>query len=137
MSNSNFNQPLILKPKSSVEENIPGRRKFSKLKLFFIVLGLVVLGFLIYFSTQVFFAYKTVNASPSADQILTAVNKIMVLPTDETPIIKTVTTLDNLNYQPFFMNAAVGDQTIIYEKARKAILYRPSTNQIIQTASLQ
>ena len=92
---------------------------------------------MIVFGIQVFNKYQTSNHELTATQILVNVNKIMILPTGEEPVIKTVTNLDEVNYQPFFMNAAVGDQVIIYSIAKKAVLYRPSTNKVIEASNLK
>ena len=69
-------------------------------------------------------------------QILTAVGKLINLPADEQPTIATVTDLTKLQGQPFFQDAQIGDKVLIYENAKKAILYRPSTNKIIEVAPL-
>ena len=39
-----------------------------------------------------------------------------------------------LKAQPFFAKAQDYDQVLIFEKAKKAILYRPSTNKLIEVA---
>lgn len=62
------------------------------------------------------------------------VGKLMTLPTDEEPTVATVTDKEKLASQPFFANAQNGDKVLIYTKARKAILYRPSLNMIIEVA---
>lgn len=69
-------------------------------------------------------------------QLVEAVGKLMILPADEAPTIATVTDLEKLKGQPFFANAAVGDKVLIYTKAQKAILYRPSEDKIIELAPL-
>lgn len=66
-----------------------------------------------------------------AKAIVAAVGKLMVLPADEEPTVATVTDTEKLKDQPFFVNAQNGDKVIIYTKARKAILYRPILNKII------
>jgi len=62
------------------------------------------------------------------------VGKFIELPTDEEPTIATVTDADRLREQPFFANAQNGDRVFIFTRAHKAILYRPSTNKIIEVA---
>ena len=57
-----------------------------------------------------------------------------MLPTGETPTIATVTDASKLKDQAFFTNAVTGDKVLIYTNAKKAFLYRPSTNKIINIA---
>jgi hypothetical protein len=67
---------------------------------------------------------------------VTAVGKLILLPTNETPQILTVSDPSKLQGQEFFANAATGDIVLIYSQAQKAILYRPSTNLIIAVAPI-
>lgn len=63
------------------------------------------------------------------------VGKLISLPTDEKPVIETVTDLALLQDKPFFAKAEVEDKVLVYEKAAMALLYRPSKNIIINTVS--
>ncbi len=138
MNNQNFNQPLVLRPKSFGEENFPKKkRRFSFKKIFIWVIVLISIYFLVVFGLQIFNAYQTKSNAPTTEQILNAIRGEIILPTNEEPVIKTVTNLEEVKYQPFFMNAEVGDQVIIYSVAKKAILFRPSTNKIIEASNLQ
>lgn len=69
-------------------------------------------------------------------RLIAKVAKLMVLPTDEEPTIASITDKDKLQSQPFFANAANGDKMLLYMKAKKAILYRPSSNQIVEVAPM-
>ena len=69
-------------------------------------------------------------------QLIEKIGKLIILPTDEEPTIATVTDLSKLQGQPFFAKAQLGDKVLIYAKAKKAILYRPETNQVIELAPL-
>ena len=79
---------------------------------------------------------QTKTSAGDDQQLLAAVGQLIVLPTDEQPTIATVQDLSKLQGQPFFANAEIGDKVLIYSTAKKAILYRPSTNQIIELAPL-
>ncbi len=60
-----------------------------------------------------------------------SVGRLMVLP-NETPSTATVLDKEKLKGQAFFTNAENGDKILIYSTAKKAILYRPSTDKIIE-----
>ncbi len=67
-------------------------------------------------------------------QLINQVGKLLMLPKDETPTVATVTDAPKLKNQPFFKNAKNGDKVLIYVKARKAILFDPKANIIIDVA---
>jgi hypothetical protein len=122
------------------EKNNSPRRKIMKNSVIAIViLVLVVLsGTTIYFYRQ----WKEIKTSPQvsaqkeANLIIGKISRFMDLPTGEEPTLATVTNVEKLKDQPFFANAQNGDKALVYSKAGKAILYRPSTNRIIEVISL-
>jgi hypothetical protein len=59
------------------------------------------------------------------------VGKLMLLP-NEDPTVATVADVDKLKNQRFFTSAVNGDKVLIFNNAKKAILYRPSINKIIE-----
>lgn len=65
--------------------------------------------------------------------LLDKVGQLIELP-NEKPTIATVTDPAILKDQPFFTSAQKDDVVIIYTVAKKAILFRPSTNKIIEVA---
>lgn len=69
-------------------------------------------------------------------QIVATISQGMVLPEGEDPTIATVIDREQLQDQQFFANAENGDKVLIYTNARKAILYRPSTQKIIEVAPI-
>lgn len=77
-----------------------------------------------------------VQRAAEARQLIDQVRKLIILPDDEEPTIATVNDLSKLQGQPFFAKAQIGDKVLIYNKARKAILFRPSENKIIELAPL-
>ncbi len=73
------------------------------------------------------------KASQDATKILTSkVSKLVELPNGEMPTVATVNDVSKLKTQSFFKNAQNGDKVLIYNKAGQAILYRPTTNKIVQ-----
>ena len=73
-------------------------------------------------------------ATKQINDTLGKVGKLVIVPTGETPSVATVSNADKLKAQTFFANAHDGDKVIVYAKAKQAILYRPSTNQIVTMA---
>lgn len=66
--------------------------------------------------------------------LLSKVGKLMLLPKDEVPTIATVTDVSKLQTQAFFKHATNGDKVLIYVKEKKAILYSPTLNLIVDVA---
>lgn len=100
--------------------------------LFIVILGAAIAGGYYYYAK-----YQKVLRNPDivtqqeVSWLQGKVGKLMQLP-NETPSTATVLDKDKLKDQAFFANAENGDKILIYATAKKAILYRPSTNQIIE-----
>lgn len=94
-----------------------------------------------------YYRYRAIAASTdsakqkaNADElkrIIDDVAKLMVVPTDETPTMATVTDKEKLREQPFFSNAENGDKVLFYTKAGKAILYRPSLKKVVDFTAIK
>lgn len=106
-------------------------------QLVFIVIALIVLISLI-----LFYLYRQSNIDPEiktqkeVQSLVSDVSKLIELPEGENPTIATVLDKDKVSGELFFKNAMVGDKLLAYVKARKAILYRPSTNKIVEVAPI-
>jgi hypothetical protein len=103
-----------------------------------IVLAVLLIGALAaaaYFYDK---AYGKKGADPAKEvaSIVMQVGKLMVLPTDETPTMATVTDPEKLQNQTFFKNAKEGDKVLIYSHAGKAILYDPLLRKIVEVAPI-
>lgn len=113
-------------------------------KTLFMVLSIMIA--LVASSVYFFLKYKGVSEelkkkSEGADKtevlaVLAKVSKLIEIPTDEEPTVATVTDKEKLKEQKFFAKAENEDKVIIFVKAQKAILYRPSTNKIIEVARI-
>jgi PPE-repeat protein len=68
--------------------------------------------------------------------IVSAVGQMIVLPTDEAPTLATVSDPEKLKGQAFFANAMAGDKVLVYTKAQKAVLWRPSIKKVIEVSGL-
>lgn len=75
-------------------------------------------------------------AQDEVDAVVERVGKIMVLPEGEQPTLATVAAPERLKDQPFFAKAKVGDKVLLYANARKAILYDPVANKIVEVAPI-
>lgn len=88
-----------------------------------------------YQNTQKQLKSQVSTAKESIDEtkkIIDEVGKLIDLPKDEEPTIATVTDIDKLKDQPFFQKAKMGDKVLIYAKAKKAILYDPKDEKILE-----
>jgi hypothetical protein len=70
------------------------------------------------------------------DEVVKKVGRHILLPTGEQPTLATVSDVSKVKSQPFFVNSNNGDKVLVYTQARKAILYRPSKDIIIEVAPL-
>lgn len=78
----------------------------------------------------------TLASQQEVKNIVAKIGTFMDLPTDEDPSVATVLDISKLKDQPFFKDAQNGDKVVIYSKKQMAILYRPSTNRIIEVAPI-
>lgn len=75
----------------------------------------------------------SITNNSDTTRLIEAVGKLIQLP-NENPTIATVSDISKLKTQPFFANAQNGDKVLIFTQNKEAILYRPSTNKIINVA---
>lgn len=68
--------------------------------------------------------------STSTNKLLAHVKQLAVLPSGN-PTVAIVKDVSKLPHQPFFADAQNGDYVIVYTQAKRAILYRPSSNKIV------
>ena len=110
----------------------------SRKTIFFAVIVIAVIGIVIsgFFFIQYQKAQNIINKSGLAGQLeaqdlVKKVAKFISLPEGELPTIATVSDYKKLKDQPFFEKSQNGDKVLIYTKAKKAYLYRPSTDKLI------
>lgn len=94
-----------------------------------LTVGLTGFLFYRYQQSQVELSQAALDNTPL---LLDKVNKLAVLPQDETPSIATISDKTQLPDQPFFNLAQNGDKLLVYANAKKALLYRPSENKIVE-----
>lgn len=72
-------------------------------------------------------------AAQEIKKVTQQVGKLFLLPNEE-PTLATVTEKEKLQAQAFFQKSENGDKVLIFPNAKKAILYRPSINKIIEVS---
>lgn len=125
-----------------VPDKVMGHMKKISLKQLLILL-LVILVILgsggSYYFYQKYNAIKTnpnLEAQKETEALVLTISKLMELPDGETPTVATVLDKDKLKDQLFFKTTENGDILLAYTAAMKAILYRPSTNKIINVGPI-
>lgn len=127
------------------EEKVP-----EKERNFLVSLGLKIAPFLIIFlfgvGATVYLARQKpeilglskgqAQVQAEVDALVTEVGKLITLPSDEKPTVATITDVEKLKDQPFFVNAQNGDKVLIYTNAKKAILYRSEEKKIIEVGAV-
>lgn len=69
--------------------------------------------------------------------LVAKLGRLMVLPEGEEPIVATISDVTSLaKNQPFYANAHNGDKVIVYMKAKKAIIYDPNADKIINVGPI-
>jgi hypothetical protein len=124
---------------NTVKRPVPRRLYRTKKQLALTVIGaLVLIGggslfglyeYNLQNSPQVIYARKV-------QSMTSQVSKYVSLPQDEQPVVATITNTAKLPHEKFFNDAKNGDKILMYKKHKKAILYRPSTGQVITEATL-
>ena len=96
------------------------------------IIVLIVLGYGITKLWGYFFA----GSDAELRSLVSDVSDHMLLPPDESPTLATVSDMHALEGQEFFKNAQEGDKVLMYLRSRKAIIYRPSIDRIIEVGPI-
>ncbi len=89
-----------------------------------------------YQKSQKLLKNPTEAAKEEVKALIAKVGSLIELPTNEEPTIATVSDKEKVKDQPFFAKSENGDKVLIYTQGRKAILFRPSSNKIIEVAPI-
>ena len=136
------NPPITEPAKKPLKANNKRLSKVLKSKLFgfaIIVVIAAIPSFYFYHKNQL--AEQRLRDPNTAnqqviDEVVKKVGRHIQLPTGEQPTLASVSDVSKVKGQPFFANAENGDKVLVYTQARKAILYRPSKDLIIEVAPL-
>lgn len=127
--------PEIDKHREKIQVNLKKKILALPVLIFVITLAaLVIVGYLFiqYQKTQELLKNPTAATQEQVNTLTDKVGKLIVLPEGEDPTVATVSDKSKLQDQRFFAKAENGDKVLIYAKAGKAILYRPSIDKIIE-----
>ncbi|HWB39178.1 MAG TPA: hypothetical protein VG604_02940 [Candidatus Saccharimonadales bacterium] len=133
--------------KTSLEvENQAPKKTKRQLKVPSIQLPWAIVIVLVLFSAFMYQQYheaKTKSQASSSAEVnrqanntISKVQKLAAVPTNEVPTVAPIKDLSKLKSQSFFAHAKVGDVVLVYGKAKEAVLYRPSTNQIVTISNV-
>lgn len=112
------------------------KKILHKFGLPILVVLIVVLSFTSYYFYKKSTTDTTNNTQKLVDDVVHKVGMLIVLPEGETPTLATVTNLDALKGQIFFADAQLGDKVLMYANAKKAILYNPNINKVVNIAPI-
>ena len=127
------------------ETNIFSDANLNKKKnIWPMVFGVLVAALIVTTSAGAYFYLQNNNlkknpqvlAEQEIQALVDKVSRLIVLPEGEMPTIATVSDPEKLKDQAFFAKAQKGDKVLIYTNAKKAILYSPSTNKIVEVAPI-
>ena len=105
--------------------------------VFFSIIVFTAIGTSVYFYSQYKSSQGSVaGTSDETKKLKKRVGKLIDIPTDEDPAVATVNDVTKLRDQPFFSRAKNGDKVLVFAKAKKAILYDPIANKIIEVGPI-
>jgi hypothetical protein len=71
-----------------------------------------------------------------AREIIARVGKIIMLPEGEMPVVVNLNDPAQFKDVPFFAKAKVGDKALFYQMSKRAYLYDPVANKILEVATI-
>ena len=104
--------------------------------LVFTALSVAGYFYLQYQKTQEQLANPTASTEQEVKKLVDEIGKMIVLPTNETPEVATVSDVEKLKGQSFFARAKNGDKVLIYTKSQKAVLYDPTVKKIVEVGPI-
>lgn len=75
-------------------------------------------------------------AKEETKELVAKLSKLVVLPENEEPILATITDKEKLTDQVVFAKTENGDKIIVYSGVKKAYIYRPSQNILVDVISI-
>ena len=122
-----------------IKTNLPPKKSLAILLIIVAVLALAAAPSYYFYDkyqkSQQLLKNPTAAARAEVKTLVERVGKLIELPNEE-PTVATVSDKEKLKDQPFFQKAENGDKVLIYTQARKAILFRPAANKIIEVSTV-
>ncbi len=104
-------------------------------RVFLLLLSYVIVALTVWQIQSVFYSSPERQeelARQEVQEIVDKVGEIMILPTNEFPQMATINNAAELSKsQAFFASVENGDKVLVYLQDQKAIIYRPSTDKIV------
>lgn len=105
---------------------------------------LIILIALIAISFGLYFYYKLnkiendsgITVQKDLEILLQKVGRLYLMPEGEQPTVATVSDPEVLKGQSFFTSSKKGDKVLIFTRAGKAVLYRPSVDKIVEITTV-
>jgi hypothetical protein len=113
------------------------RRRLAR-KLIKLFVAVVILAAVAFASIAIYKQLSMTDADRAVAETAKVqgdVAKLMDLPA-ETPTVTTVSDAAGLRTQPFFSGVENGDKILIFIEAHKIVLYRPSTNRVVNSGPI-
>lgn len=107
----------------------PRRFKKPNYRLWFILagIGLVAAAGVLWFLVD---GRRPASPQAELDKVRQAVAQHIILPEGEDPVLATIEDKDKVESE-FLKQGEKGDRVLIYAKAKKVIIYRPSVDRIV------
>jgi hypothetical protein len=115
---------------------ITKREKMLILVFGIVLIAILTLSIFLYVQWSKLKEDSNTISKKEVSSLVEKVGKLIVLPTDETPTIATVSDPEKLKDQPFFAHAKLGDKVLIYTNNKKAVIYDPDLNKIVEVAPI-
>lgn len=106
---------------------------FLRILVALLVLAALTGGAFFFYQKQ--FAVDTSSVQSETESYLKVLRRLTVVP-DEVPVIADVDNTELVQGEPFLRRAQKGDVVLAFKAARWAVLYRPSTQQLIDTTQI-
>ncbi len=113
------------------------KRNVYNFLVFFAIILIIVFSFFFYYKLNKTKEIVLNDKEVEKNVLISKVSELYLFPEGETPTVATVSDPELLKNQSLFLTSEKGDNVLIFLKSRKAVLYRPSLNKIIEIVSVK